>query len=176
MWAGRALDPRRARFAFLVVWVPMTWLGTISRVVQPRLPRAYHELSAFERDGRIYELAGVRSVKWLLRRGPMAVFNPDLHLPSERSSAQLVHLDQRMRDAEASHAILFVATLPVIARAVGRRWWSAAGLTLVFDVAMNGYPVMLQRYNRALLHRRYPDLCATDPELRIRSARPPAGL
>ena len=65
VWAGRALDPSRARFAFLVVWVPMTWLGTISRVVQPRLPRAYHELRVFERDGRIYELAGVRAVKWL---------------------------------------------------------------------------------------------------------------
>ena len=31
-------------------------------------------------------------------------------------------------------------------------------LTLVFDVLMNGYPVMLQRYNRALLQRRYGPL------------------
>lgn len=160
VWARRALGPRSAGFAFLVVWVPMTWLGTISRVVQPRLPGAYHELRDVERDGRIYELVGVRAVKWLLRRGPMAVFNPDLHLPGERSPERLVHLDQRMRDAEASHAILLVATLPIVARAAVYRWWTAAGLTLLFDVAMNGYPVMLQRYNRVLLHRRYPDLAA----------------
>jgi hypothetical protein len=47
-----------------------------------------------------------------------------------------------MRDAEASHFILFVAML-------------------LFDVLFNGYPVMLQRYNRAVLSRRY-SLTPTD--------------
>jgi hypothetical protein len=37
-----------------------------------------------------------------------------------------------------------------------RGWWVAAGLTLLFDVLMNGYPVMLQRYNRVLLSARFP--------------------
>ena len=27
---------------------------------------------------------------------------------------------------------------------------------MLFDVLMNGYPVMLQRYNRALLYARFP--------------------
>ena len=47
--------------------------------------------------------------------------------------------------------MLFVATLGVVAHAVARGWWGAAGWTLLFDVLLNGYPVMLQRYNRALL-------------------------
>jgi hypothetical protein len=93
--------------------------------------------------------------KRLLRRGPLAVFNPDLHLPAERTPENLDHLDQRMRDAEASHFILFVAMLGVVAHAVVRGWWGAAGWTLLFDVLLNGYPVMLQRYNRALLGKRY---------------------
>ena len=154
--AGKRFGPRSSGFAFMVVWVPMTWLGTVSRVAQPRLPASYHELRGFERDGRVYERLGVRIVKQLLRRGPIAFFNPDLHLPAERTPERLAHLEQRMEDAEASHAILFVATLPVVLHAASRRWWTAAGVTLVADVALNGYPVMLQRDNRGRLRQRFP--------------------
>jgi len=153
--AARWLGPDSGWFALLVVWLPMVWVGTMSRIVQVRLPEGYHRLRPFERDGRVYELVGVRVAKEALRRGPLAVFNPDLHLPTERTPGQLAHLAQRMRDAEASHAALFVATLPVVVHAAARGWWLAATLTLVFDVLMNGYPVMLQRYNRARLAQRY---------------------
>jgi hypothetical protein len=155
-WAFRAFGPRSGWFAFVVVWAPMTWLGTLSRIVRPTLPESFHELRAFERSGRLYELMGVRVAKTLLRRGPLALFNPDLHLPADRTPGRLAHLDQRMRDAEAAHAILFVVTLSVVGHAVLRGWWVAAAWTLLFDVVLNGYPVALQRYNRVLLRRRYP--------------------
>jgi hypothetical protein len=51
--------------------------------------------------------------------------------------------------------VLFVATLPIVVGAVSQGWWVAAVWTFVFDVLVNGYPVMLQRYNRAGLHRRF---------------------
>jgi hypothetical protein len=154
--ALRLLGPDSVWAAFFVVWVPMTWLGTISRVVRPRLPDAYHRIRPVEADGRLYDRLGVGVAKRLLRRGPLAAFNPDLHLPAERTPQRLAVLDRRMRDAEAAHAILFVATLVVVVHAVVRGWWAAAVATLVFDVLMNGYPVMLQRANRARLARTYP--------------------
>lgn len=154
VWSYRAFEPDSVGFAFLVVWVPMAGLGTVSHVVSPRLPDAFHRLRRFELDGRVYERVGVRVAKRLLRRGPLAVFNPGLHMPAERTPEQLARLDQKMRDAEASHAILLVATLPVVVNAAARGWWSAAIWTLLFDVVVNGYPVLLQRYNRARLLRR----------------------
>jgi hypothetical protein len=153
--AARWLGAGSGWFAFVVVWWPMVWVGTTSRLVQLRLPEGYHALRRFERGGEVYGRLGVRVAKSALRRGLLARFNPDLHLPSERTPEQLEHLAQRMRDAEASHTVLFVATLPVVAHAAARGWWVAAVLTLVFDVVMNGYPVMLQRYNRARLADRY---------------------
>jgi hypothetical protein len=141
----------------------MTWLGTVSRVVQPRLPRRYHELREFERARSLYEHLGVLVVKRLLRRGPLAVFNPGLHLPDERSPKRLMELEQRMNDAEASHFVLLVAMLAVVVNAAVRGWWIAAGLTLLFDVLLNGYPVMLQRCNRALLYARFPIMRADEP-------------
>jgi hypothetical protein len=155
--AHAALGPRSVVFALLVVWLPMTWLGSISHVVTIRLPAAYHRLRRWERSGRPYALAGVDLAKRLLRRGPFAVFNPRLRLPTERTPEHLAELDRRMCEAEASHAILLVATLPVAVHAAVRGWWPAAVATLAFDVVINGYPVMLQRYNRALLRLRFPD-------------------
>jgi len=162
LFGVRLLGATTAPFAFLVVWVPMTWLGTVSRIFQPRLPQRYHELRDFERDPWLYELLGVRLVKRLLRRGPLAVFNPGLHLPAERSPERLAELEQRMKDAEASHFVLLVAMLGVVISAAARGWWVAAGLTFLFDVLMNGYPVMLQRYNRVLLSARFPTMQADD--------------
>jgi len=159
----RLLGAMSAAFAFLVVWAPMAWLGTVSRIIQPRLPQPYYDLRHFERDPRLYELLGVRLAKRLLRRGPLAVFNPGLHLPAERSPQRLADLDQRMKDAEATHLVLLVAMLGVVINAAARGSWLAAGLTLLFDVLMNGYPVVLQRYNRALLFARFPTMRADDP-------------
>jgi hypothetical protein len=153
-WFG----PRSVGFAFAVVWLPMMWLGTLSRRVELRLPAGYHRLRRWERDGRVYTLVGVGVAKRLLRRGPVSVFNPHLHLPAERTADQLSRLDGRMCEAEASHTILFVLTLIVVAHAAARGWWWSAGWTIAFDVAANGYPAILQRYNRALLRRRYDNL------------------
>lgn len=155
VWAARTFGASSLSFAFVVVWFPMVVVGVMSRVVQVRLPERFHALRRFERGGRVYELVGIRWFKAVLRRGPLAAFNPDLHLPTERMPAKLAWLAQRMRDAEASHAVLFVATLAVVVNAVVRGWWLAAVSTLVFDVVMNGYPVMLQRYNRARLAERF---------------------
>lgn len=150
-WAVRVLDPRGPWFALAVVWAPMTALGTVSHVTPIRLPDEFHRLRPIERDGRMYEMLGVRLVKRLLRRGPAAWFNPNLHLPSTHDAESLARLDAAMRNAEATHALLFVAVLPVVVHALLRGWWAAAAWTLLFDVALNGYPVMLQRYNRARL-------------------------
>ena len=163
VWSARVFGASSVWFAFTVVWLPMVMVGVLSRLVQVRLPGRYHELRRFERSGRVYERIGVGVVKWILRRGPLAVFNPDLHLPVEHTPAKLAHLDQRMRDAEASHAVLFVATLPIVVHAAVRGWWVAAAGTLLFDVLMNGYPVILQRYNRARLAARFVNLAPSDP-------------
>jgi hypothetical protein len=156
-WAVSAFDRTGIAFAFVVVWAPMTWLGTISRVVTPRLPDRWHELHGFELDGRLYERFGVRIVKRLLRRGPLAAFNPRLHLPDDPTPHRLAQLEQRMRDAEASHAILLIVTLGAAAVSAAEHRWMTAAWILLFDVLLNGYPVMLQRYNRALLRRRFDD-------------------
>lgn len=142
---------RAARDALVVVWVPMTILGTVSHLTPIRLPERFHRLRAFEIDGRLYEHLGVRAVKRMLRRGPATWFNPALRMPAHRDADSLARLDAAMRNAEATHAVLFVATLTAVVHALARRRWAAAVWILGFDIVINGYPVVLQRYNRARL-------------------------
>ena len=152
--ARAVLPPDGVAFAFVAVWAPMTWLGTISRWVPPRLPAGWYRLRGFEGDGRLHELLGARAAKALLRRGPIAAFNPHLHLPAEWTPAALADLERHMEVAEASHVVAGAIGLGVAALAAAHGWWAAAVWTVVFDVLLNGYPVLLQRYNRALLHGR----------------------
>jgi hypothetical protein len=159
-WSLRVFGARSAWFALVVVLLPLAWFALLGRILalrRPvlRLPAHVHALRAVERDGRLYELLGVRVAKWLLRRGPLAVGAPDLHLPAEPTPANLAVLDERMQQAEAIHEILLVVTLAVAVNAAVRGWWAAAGWTLLFNILFNGYPAMLQRYNRALLAQRF---------------------
>ncbi len=154
-WTGRRVGPRSARFALAVVWLPMTGLGTVSHVVPFRLPPSWHRLRSVEIDSRLYQRLGVRAAKRLLRRGPATLFNPGLRLPSEPTPERVEALARQMGTAEATHAVLGLATLGVVAHAAARGWWRAAAWTLGLDVAINGYPVLLQRYNRVLLLRRF---------------------
>ena len=43
----------------------------------------------------------------------------------------------------------------IVVNAAVRGRWDAAGWTFLFNVLANGYPAMLQRYNRALLAQRF---------------------
>ncbi|MFO0553308.1 MAG: hypothetical protein U0271_33300 [Polyangiaceae bacterium] len=154
--AYRAWGPNSVGFAAAVVWAPMMWLGSVSHVRAPSLPRRFHAIRPFEKSGRLYELLGVHLVKRLLRRGPARLWNPGLRLPEAPSAESITRLEGRMLDAEATHAVLFVLSLGCAVHAALSERWVAAAATFVFNIVVNGYPTMLQRYNRVLLRRRFP--------------------
>lgn len=159
VWGASVFGVRSAGFAFVVNWSAMCWMGIVSRIAQPPLPESFFEIRRFERNGRLYELLGVRVVKWAVRRGPLHWFNPHLRLPAERTPEQLRRLEERMREPEAAHTWLFAAMVLISVHALARGWWEAAAWTMVFNVALNIYPVMLQRYNRRWLLERIGGMC-----------------
>jgi len=151
LWLLSALGPRSAGFAFLLVWLMMCWVALVSLAFPLRLPASYYVLRPGERDGRRYEQLGVLIAKRLLRRGPLHWLNPRLHFPPVRDAQGLAKVEERMRRAETDHVYMFLVVVPVIGHAVLRGWWDAAAWTLLFNVLINAYPIMLQRYNRARL-------------------------
>jgi len=139
--------------AFLVNWLIVTWMATVALSIRLPLPSRYYDIKACENGGRIYEHLGVRFFKKLVRRGPLSIFSRTLRLPKDDTTAALRLLDQKMRRAEAIHLFSFLAIWPFICYSVLRKWSDVAGWLLLFNLMVNGYPIMLQRYNRIRLHK-----------------------
>ena len=142
---------RNPGFAFIVNWLVMTWVAVIGGVlhVSLPLPPRYYRIRPFESDGRIYEFLGTCLFKRLVSCGPLLALNPTIRFSGDRSS--LSGLAQKMRDGEAGHLIIFLIMLVILGYAVINGWWDLAAWLLLFNILINVYPMMLQRYNRARL-------------------------
>jgi hypothetical protein len=82
------------------------------------------------------------------RRGPLAIFSPTLRFPKDQTLSAWQHLDHEMCKAETGHVLSFMLMFLFIGYALLRSWFDAAAWLLAFNVLINGYPIMLQRYYR----------------------------
>jgi len=137
--------------AFLINWLAMSWMAVIGQVANLLFAPRYYEAKPFERAGRVYECLGIRLFKKLVRRGPLAVFSPTLRFPKEKTASALQGLENEMRKAETGHALIFVLVLLFAGYMLLKGWPDAVVWTLLFNIVINGYPIMLQRYNRIKL-------------------------
>jgi hypothetical protein len=151
IWSLDAFGFRSPISAFLVNWLAMSWVAIAGQAVHFSFPLRCYDIKAFERTGQVYERLGVRLFKRLVRRGPLSIFSPTLRFPKEKTISALRHLDDEMRKAETGHVFIFMLMLLFSSYALLRGWFDAVGWMLVFNVIINGYPIMLQRYNRIKL-------------------------
>lgn len=163
IWSIDAFGFRSPVAAFLINWLVMSWLAMSALSIPFPLPSEYYAFKAFESSGQLYERLGIRLFKKLVRRGPLSIFSPTLRFPKKKTVAALQQLDQEMRKAEAIHVFIFIVMWLFISFAVLRGWFDAAGWLLLFNVLINGYPVMLQRYNRIKLHELIQSQAAIRP-------------
>jgi hypothetical protein len=150
-WSLDSFGFRSPISALLVNWLAMSWIAVIGQAVPLSFSAGYYGPRSFEQSGQVYERLGVTLFKKLVRRGPLTLFSPTLRFPKEKSIANLQHLDGEMRHAEAGHAIIFILMLLFAVYILASGWLDAAGWIVLFNVLLNGYPVMLQRYNRIKL-------------------------
>ncbi len=150
-WSLHAFGFRSPVVAFIVNWMVMACVATLFLVVRVSLPSTYYEARPFERSGRVYECIGIRLVKKFLRRGPLRILSPRLRLPKEKTVVTLRNLQNEMRKAETAHVLTLVLMLLLIGYSAVKGWLDAALWLLLFDLLLNVYPIMLQRYNRIKL-------------------------
>lgn len=141
-----ALFPHPAVFALLfLACVALQWM-----------PRAWFRLRGFERDGRIYEILGVRLFRLFVPDGDLANRlrrrrNPKYRLVGGRLAASA--FVRRTEQSERGHlAFLAMGVLSVaFAWQIGWRGWAV--YLGVGNVVVNLYPILLQRYTRTRLAR-----------------------
>ena len=125
-------------------------IAGFSQGVRWPVPVRYFRPGPIERPW-IYEGLGIRAFKQLMRSRLYRRINPSFHLVGGRRG--LAEIGQHMESAEAAHALVFVIVTVFAAGALWIRWIDAAAWITLFNVLLNGYPVMLQRYNRLRLER-----------------------
>ncbi len=149
VWTFVSIEFHSPIFAFLINWIVMSWVAIMGQFITlPLLSSAYYKIKPFERSGQIYEQLGVSLFKKLVRRGPLTVFSPTLRFPTEKTAATLSVLEKEMCKAETSHLMIFFVILLLVVYVLFKGWFDTAGWLLLFNILFNGYPVMLQRYNR----------------------------
>jgi len=152
IWASGSFGFSSPITAFLLDWLVVACMATIALIIRLPLPSQYYEIKAYESSGRIYVLLGVPFFKKLVRRGPLSIFSRTFRLPKDESQTALLQLDQKMQEAEAIHVFSFLAIWPFICFSILWKWLDGAAWLLLFNLMVNGYPIMLQRYNRIRLH------------------------
>ncbi len=150
-WSLDAFGFRSPMAALLLNWLVMSWIAIVGQVVHFALPDSYYSIRPFEQTGQIYERVGIRLFKALVRRGPLTVFSPTLKFPKEKTIPALGNLEREMRNAETGHVLIFVLVFLFVGYAALNGWLDAVVWILLFNLIINGYPIMLQRYNRIKL-------------------------
>ncbi len=148
---ARDVGFRSVIFTFGVNWFLLAWAAITYRLARPSFGAAYYRSKPFERHGRLYTWLGVLVFKRLMHSSVCRRLFPTFRFKSSRR--MLVPLEQALHGAETGHTIVFGIVLLLSVYALMRGWCTTAGWLLVFNMLINGYPVMLQRYNRARLDR-----------------------
>ena len=136
-------------------------LGVLSFVLGRLVPKTWFDYTrfpyrpfAFERDGRVYESLGI--ARWQSRVPDMSRIFPKLmppkKMPLRPDGQTLLVMIRETCAAEATHALLILAGLGVIAIWPGA--WSVL-LYLVYAIFGNLIFIFIQRYNRPRLVRLY---------------------
>ena len=146
--AAVAFGPRGPAVALMVNLFLLFEVSGFSQVLRLPMPEWYLRTWPLERVW-MYEWLGIRAFKQLMRSQIYRRINPDFRLIGGRSG--LAELRAAMDGAEVAHALAFMVAATLAAGAIFLRWFDAAGWLTFFNVLFNGYPVMLQRYNRMRL-------------------------
>jgi Mn2+/Fe2+ NRAMP family transporter len=149
IWVLKNHGFRSVSFALLANFMLLDWVAVVSMLISEKrrlyLPQKYYRATPFEKRGRIYRYVGVQYFKKLVAKGFLA------NLASIRFGGKRALIDNYYRETQWGgllHLFMFVIISLLAVYALVQRWYDAILHLMFFNILLNGYPVLLQRYNR----------------------------
>jgi hypothetical protein len=140
----------------LVYSTAMTWLisiamAVVSSVVVFRMNPALFSLAHWEKEGEIYDRAGIRAFRWVLLHSPLGWINPNFHLGASRADCE--RLLRETNSSEAVHWLTCVVSVTLAISYLLDDYAVYGYVMLLVRIPFDLYPIMLQRWNRGRLWR-----------------------
>ncbi len=139
-------------FALFVNLILMAFFAMLIGLFKPNLSMRYFESGRFEQNGSIYRRVGLKYFLIMLRLIGSEKLRRET-APLHKDVEALARFEHQTRVSEASHVLVAVCVV-VITIYVGFAYGLGSVIwLLVFNLLLNVYPVMLQRYNRPRAQR-----------------------
>ena len=112
---------------------------------------ALFALAPWERDGAIYDRAGVRVFRWVLLHSGLGWINPNFHVSHTRTDCERL-----LRETNNSEGVHWLACVVTVVLAI---WFLVDDhaeygyVMLLVRIPFDLYPIMLQRWNRGRVYR-----------------------
>lgn len=140
----------------LVYSLAMSWLISMtiafaSSAIFFRVNPTLFSLARWEKQGEIYDRAGLRAFQWVLLHSPLGWINPKLHLGASRA-----HCDRLLREMNSSESVHWLTFLVSVMLAISCFLHDRAVygyLLLLVRIPFDLFPIMLQRRNRGRVRR-----------------------
>ncbi|MBR7799326.1 hypothetical protein [Undibacterium fentianense] len=139
-------------FAWGLNFLLMFWISIYVETQTKELNAPYYNAQDWERNGRIYENFGIHLFRQLLVIIGWEKLNKKSN-PVEKNAQALAHNLLRTKKAELGHLIIFLLVLGVSIVVAWNHGLRAALWLMIFNIVLNFYPVILQRYNRPRIER-----------------------
>lgn len=150
---GRAFPPHGNPlvYSLAISWLISMTIAVFSSAIFFRVSPTVFSLAHWEKEGEIYECAGIRAFRWLLVHSPLGWINANFHLKAGRADC-----DRLLREMNSSEGVHWLTCVVLIMLATSYVFHGHAvygyGLLLV-RIPFDLYPIMLQRRNRGRVWR-----------------------
>jgi len=130
---GRAFPPHGnpVVYSIAISWLISIAIAFVSSAIFFRVNPTLFSLAHWEKQGEIYDRAGIRAFRWVLFHSPLGWINPNFHLRASRADCD--RLLREMNSSEGVHWLTFgVSSMLAISY-------------LLHDRAVYGYVLLLVR-------------------------------
>lgn len=150
---GRAFPPHGNPlvYSLAISWLISITIAVVSSAIFFRVNPTLFSLAHWEKQGKIYDRAGVRAFRWVVFHSPLGWINANFHLRASRADCD--RLLREMNSSEGVHWLTFVVSV-MLAILYLRHHHAVYGYAmLLVRIPFDLYPIMLQRWNRGRVRR-----------------------
>src|SRR5579863_2139754 len=150
---GRAFPPHGNPlvYSIAVSWLISMTIAVVSSAIFFRVNPTLFSLAQWERQGEIYDRAGIRAFRWVLFHSPLGWINPNFHLRISR--ADCGRMLREMNTSESIHWLTCVVSVVLAISYLLHDHAVYGYVMLLVRIPFDLYPIMLHRWNRGRVLR-----------------------